>query len=73
MIRIVTTALVAGAFGVIASAPTLAGDACAGQSWPNLSKACIEQRTKQLADTLKQKTKPASAQARAGAVKTTVR
>jgi len=49
--------------------PAFAEDACAGQTWPNLSEACIDQRTKQLSDIVNKK-KPASQQARADGIKT---
>lgn len=53
-------ALAIGTAGFTAGSVAQAGDACAGQTWPNLSDACIEQRAKKLSETMTVKEKPKS-------------
>jgi uncharacterized protein YecT (DUF1311 family) len=70
MSRILIATAVLASLIAAGAVPSRAADACAGQSWPNESEACIDQKVKQLSATLTQKTKPAKAQVKVDAVKT---
>lgn len=49
-----------GAAGFTANTAAQAGDACAGQSWPNYSQACKDQMVEKIASTMVVKEKPKS-------------